>query len=106
MNVSNTRAEAALLYLADTDELCAYWRSEMQRCEYKAKSMKATAFKLASGTVAERQAETEVNDKVLQAWNEHVEAIKRYNTIENKRTTETLVLELWRSINANRRKAA
>jgi|SRR5688572_1661313 len=101
--ISDERAEKALTYLAETDLKAAELKADVERCEYKLKAMKAAVFKHSSGTVAERQAEAETDSRVEFEWKDHVEAIKAYSAVHNKRQTEALVIEVWRSVQANRR---
>lgn len=98
--------EKALTYLATTDEPCAVLKADMERAEYKLKSIKATVFLMSDGSVADRNATVETSQEVRNAWNAHCDAIKEYNAMQNKRTTEALIIEVWRSIGANRRKGS
>lgn len=104
--ISDDRAEAALNFLAETDEEAAELKANVERCEYKLKALKATVFSLSEGTVADRNATVEMSAEVQRAWNAHCDAIKAYNTVANKRTTQVLIAEVWRTCSANRRKAA
>lgn len=104
MNLTDDRAEKALRYLAETDEECAELKADMERQEYKVRAMKSTVFRMTTGTVAERQAAAECHDDVTKAEKEHCDAIQRFNAMANKRATETLVIEVWRSVFSARKR--
>jgi len=103
-SLSDEKAEAALEYLVSTDETAAEAKAAVARAEYKLKRMEATVYAITTGTVGERKAAIDTNEWVLAAQDEHIEAITAFNTIANKRTTQALVIEVWRSVQANRRK--
>lgn len=101
--IDDARLQKALTFLAETDERCAELKSDVERTEHKAKVLKHTAFLHIEGTVAEREAKAMTTDSVQNAYSEHFEAIKRYNAIANKRTTEELIVDVYRTLAANRR---
>ena len=101
--INEARLEKALSYLASTDEPCAELKADVGRSEYKAKSQKATAFLHYEGTVAEREASALTNEVVRKSYDEHFKAIRDYQAMANKRSLEVLVVDVWRSMNANRR---
>lgn len=103
--ISDSRAEKSMVYLAETDELAATLRADMERSEYVAKAKESAVFKIADGTVADRQAFAKTHPEVEAAYSEHFDAAKAYWAVANKRSTEGLVLEVWRTIQANRRHA-
>jgi len=103
MSVSDDRMEKALRYLAETDERAAELKADVERQEYKVKAMKAAVFKLSDGTVADRNAAAETADDVIKAQADHVKAIAAYMSVSNKRATETLIVDVWRTCAANRR---
>ena len=101
--ISDTRAEAALRYLAETDEACANAKAEMERAEFKVKVTKQTIFRHSEGTVAERTALADTSEFVLTAHEDYCAAMETYSHFANKRETERIVLDTWRTICANRR---
>jgi len=102
--ITDAQLESALSYLSETDEEAAELKASVERQEYKLKRMKATVFKMSAGTVAERQAEAEIHETVQGAQDDHVEAIKAFNTVANRRDTQILIVEVWRSVNSARKK--
>lgn len=103
--ISQDRMEKALAYLATTDEPCASLRADMERAEYKAKRTKAAVFQLSEGSVAERNATAETAGDTQNAYEQYFTALRDYEAMKNKRSTEEIVIETWRSLNANRRQA-
>ena len=104
--ISDERAEKALRYLAGTDESCGAAKAHQERMEYKAKTVRQLVFLLEAGTIAERQAKAEVDHDHQNALEEYFDAMKTYSAIANKRETERIVLDTWRTISANRRSGA
>jgi len=104
MSISDERMERALRYLAETDELVAEAKTQVARCEYLSKQVRARVFLTATGdTVRERECMAETSQEVSEVDGELAKAILAYEKLRAKRTTEELVTECWRSINANRR---
>jgi hypothetical protein len=101
--IDEKRLENALTYLATTDEPCASLRADMERSEFKAKSIKATVFKLSEGSVADRNAIAETAENTAAAYELYFAALHKYEAMKNKRATEAIVVDTWRSMNANRR---
>jgi len=101
--VTDERCEKALRYLASTDEQAAELKADVDRSEFKAKAMKAAAFLHLEGTVADREAGSTQMPEVAAAYEEHFKAIRAYGAVANKRAVEVLIVEVWRSVGANRR---
>lgn len=102
--IDDKRLEQALVYLATTDEPSAALRADMARTEFKAKATKAAMFKLAEGSsAAAREAIADTSVEVGEAWEKHFKAMHEYHAMANKRSTESIVIDTWRSMNASRR---
>jgi hypothetical protein len=101
--ISEERAEKALRYLVDTDEPCALAKAEMERAEYGWKATREAVFTHAEGTVAERQAIAATHHATREAHERYCAAVALYSKMANKRETERIVLDTWRTISANRR---
>jgi SOS response regulatory protein OraA/RecX len=102
--IDEARLAKALTYLATTDEPCAELRTDMERAEFKAKAIKDTLFRLTEGrSVADRQAEAGTAAQYTDAMDAYFDAMQQYEAMRNKRTTESIVVETWRSLNASRR---
>lgn len=101
--ITQERMQSALEYLWTTDDECAALRADTERLEFKAKRTKAAIFKLSEGTVAERTAIAETAGEVATAYEAYFDALHKSDAMRNRRSTETIAIEVWRSLNANRK---
>ena len=101
--ISDDRAEKALRFLVETDESCATAKGEVERAEFAYKRVREAIFTHADGTVAERQAAATQHPKTLEAHDGYVKALQTYAFMANKRDTERIVLDVYRTIQANKR---
>jgi hypothetical protein len=101
--IDEKRLENALTFLATTDEPCAALRADMERAEFRAKASKAAQFKLLEGSVADRNASAESSPETAAAYDLYFATLHKYEAMKNKRATEAIVVDTWRSMNANRR---
>lgn len=105
--ISDKRLEQAMVYLAETDEKAAELKGNVARMEYVCKSARARALLLSDEkTVESRKADAETSSLVKEAEEGYANALVAFEKIRAKRGTEELVVEVWRSIQANRRAAA
>lgn len=104
--ISDERAEKALRYLVDTDEAAAAAKAEMERAEFAYKRTREAVFTHAQGTVAERQATAMQHATTLESHERYVMSISLYNKVNNKRDTERIVLDMFRTLSANKRMGA
>jgi hypothetical protein len=102
--ISDDRAQKALVYLAESDLSCANAKADMERAEFKVKTLKQTVFLHSEGTVAERTALSDTHESVAGAHSEYCDSIAVYQGLHNKRCTEGIVMDTWRTIQANRRR--
>ena len=103
--ITQQRMEQYLNYLVSTDDDCAHARSFLEGLKEKKKTILALEFLKAKGTGQERDAKAH-SSETFTDWQEQLEeAVYKYETMRNKRITETLVVECWRSLNSNRRQA-
>lgn len=102
--ISDERLQKSLCYLSETDEPCARSKSLMIGLENQLKTVKSIAFLNTTGTMAEREAYAYSHE----TYKTHVVALEKatydYEAMRNKRLTEEMIVECWRSLNANRRK--
>ncbi len=101
--ISEERAEKALRYLVDTDEPCALALAELVRAEYGWKATREAVFTHAEVTVGERKAIAATHHATKEAHERYCAAVALYSKMANKRETERIVLDTWRTISANRR---
>lgn len=104
--ITEDRKMRALVYLAETDEECAELEGETLRRERLLEMIKSKIFLGKTGSVAERNAMAEVDPETSRAHEEWVQALVRFKSMKAKRASEALIIEVWRSENANRRQAA
>lgn len=102
--ISNDRLQKALTYLAETDEPAAKAKALLVGLDETTKTVRAQVFLKSSGTNGEREA-CAYDSK---DYREHVKKVENatmdYELYRNKRLTESLIVEVWRTVSANQRK--
>ena len=102
--ISQERLQQALKYLAETDEECGILRADVARAEFKAKSIRNTLMKaITKGSIPDRTAEAETSQEYLDAKMLEFQKFGEYEGMKNKRHTESILIDVWRSLNAGRR---
>jgi hypothetical protein len=101
--ISDERCGKALTYLANTDEDAAELKVVVARKEYLLDLARRKMFLSTSGSIELRKAQAETTKEVGSAMDEYLEAMLVYEKVKAKRLTEALIVETWRSVNANRR---
>ena len=95
--ISDERRDKALQYLATTDEECALAQSYYN-------SMKSLTKQVEGASTSDKT--KSYSDGT---YKDHIEKVEiaelSYLKIKNKRMTEAMIIECWRSENANRRVA-
>ena len=105
--ITEDRLTKALVYLAHSDQECAEAKSWVAKSEYLAKLKEAFAFKSAKGdTVKDREVAAKTDEDAQKCWNIHFEEIVKYEQIRAKRELESLIVDLDRTISANRRQGS
>lgn len=102
--ISQGKLENALEYLAQTDHEYAFEKANLERSEIVRKRVRARFFLTLDGTVADRQAGAEGKDEVVQADEEYVKTVQAFETLKARRQRAEIVIDVWRSLNASRRK--
>jgi hypothetical protein len=102
--ITQDRMEAAMHYLAETDQDYAEQKAKLERAEIVRKRTRSRIFLTEAGTVAERQAKAEIHDDVEIADDQYVTCIEVFETLKARRERAQIVIEVWRSLNAARRK--
>jgi len=104
MLVDESRVDQAMTYLASTDETFAQARGTMLRTEYLADVAESMVYKsIQGGSVEDRKREAKVAPETRAAMEKHFQAVVQFETLKARRAREVLVVDLWRSVNANRR---
>ena len=104
--ISEERVEKSLVYLAESDEHYAYAHAKAKAIEKEEKIVKAQAFinaKRLYDTVAEANAVADLSQE-YKDWKERWEnSLADVKLLENKRETEKVIWETWRTEQANLR---
>lgn len=103
MEISDDRLQKALTYLATTDAEAARAKALVEGLSEQRKTVKAILFQAAQGSNQVREAEAYASEEYTAHINKLTAAVERFETLRNKRLTESLIVEVWRSCNANRR---
>lgn len=101
---NEARVEKCLNYLAETDESFANLKASVGALEHGIKIAEAIGFLDAEGTQETRKAEARASsgyEKAVESW-ENAKA--DFHLLENKRNRAFVEIEVWRSVNASRRK--
>jgi hypothetical protein len=101
--ISEKRLEEAMRMLATTDETSAELKTNMLRKEYVMDLARRRCFLIHEGNIEERKAKAETDNSVTLAAEVYYEAVGAYEKLKAQRATEELIVEVWRSLNANRR---
>jgi hypothetical protein len=102
--LNESRVTDALTYLAQTDESLAEAKASVSRTKFLCDVAEAVAFKsIQVGSIADKNAEVKLSKAVQDAWETHFKAVVQHEKLRARREREILVVEIWRSINANRR---
>lgn len=94
----------ALRFIAETDEQLAEAKTEVERKVWICKHARALAYQATTGTVDERKAAVETNEDVVQYEMGRLDAFLAYEKLKAKRETQFLRIEVWRSLEATRRR--
>lgn len=103
--ISDVEAFDAVERMGQTDvqygQLCA----RVKAAEFLAKQAKAQAWLQASGTGQQREQLSIVSQAYKDAWKEWTDAVCERESLAAQRKTLELKVEVWRSLNAAKRKA-
>jgi hypothetical protein len=99
------KVEGAMGFMAETDEPYAVAVTDLESSDIRRKRVRARVFIESEGTVAERNAEAEVHQDTEAADEAYASALLRKETLKARRQRAELVIDLWRTLSANQRKA-
>jgi len=103
--IDEAERDKSLAYLASTDNACAKAKSLMLGLEAKEKTILATEVLGLAGTIQEKDARARTSDSYLKWIADYENSVYEYEIMKNRRTRAMLIVECWRSENANRRQA-
>ena len=105
--ISEQRLEKALIYRAETDEDHAKLKTQVEYLDWKKKKLKGDFItnkcsdNLSLGVRGEKWYASEEYGKFIK---EHKEVYEKFNIMDNKRKTEGIIIDLFRTLEASRRK--
>ena len=91
-------------FLAETDDSYAIAKADMLRSEILAKRARARVFVGSEGSVEARKAVAETHSEVTAADDELIRATLEFEGLRAKRQRAEIVIDVWRSLEASRRK--
>lgn len=98
--------EAALKYIATSAEDFARAKARVKYIEQFRKTLKARAYLEARGeTVSEREAKAYTEPEYVACLESYKDAVYDHEILVAKRLRAELVIEVWRTLNANKRAA-
>lgn len=102
--ISTERLQQALTYLAETDEQEAKLKALVEKNKRKMDAMFTTIAAHTKGTVLEREAAAYGHADYISARDAYLLALSEHGAVKNKRATECIIVDVWRSLNAARNK--
>jgi hypothetical protein len=102
--VTEDEMERALRWMATTDVELADWRVQVLRTEYLADVAESLAYRHMEGTVEDRKRACKAAPEVQTAKENWFVAVRGYEKLRAQRKSAELLIETWRSVNANQRK--
>lgn len=102
--IDENRIQKAIDYLLETDFTCAEAKVNAERLKYVGKRKRAHVVLVEVGTGQVKDAKSEIDAEVIKADDLYFECLQAYEQMSAKRKTEQLVIEVWRTEQANLRK--
>ena len=103
MDIPDERLQKALDFLAGTDLKAANAKALVEGLSEQRKTIKSILYINATGDQKKREAEAYSADEYILHIEKYQNAIADFETLKNRRMTASLIVEVWRSCNANRR---
>jgi hypothetical protein len=103
MLITEDRLQKALTYIAETDEQEAQLHALVIKTKKKEEAIFDTIAAIGEGTVLERKARAHKHPDTESAVAAHLTALSEHRHVKNKRDTEKIIIDVWRSENATRR---
>ena len=103
--ISQDRMEKALTYLATTDDEAAELQANVERAEYRARGVRDALIVHGEGGLGERQARAGCAQEYMDAMDAYFAAVAASGKVRNKRRTEEIVIDVYRTLEASRRRA-
>jgi hypothetical protein len=103
--IDERKLERAMNFLAETDASFAEEKASLRRSEILCKRVRARVYLTTEGTVATRDALSQTHPDTVAADDEYVAGVKAFETLHARRQRAELIVEVWRSLEASRRRA-
>jgi hypothetical protein len=103
-HLDESHVEKKLIFLAESDKTYALLYAAKDAHKDKLKLLKAKAFLESTGSVAERNAEADCHPDVARCIEEGENVLADFKLLEAERARANTVIEVWRSLNASRRR--
>src|SRR5882757_3886166 len=103
MIVTDKEVERAIRYLEQTDAEVADWKVAVMRAEHMVDVTESTVYQAASGSIEDRKRFAKASPEVMIKQEELFRAVRNHEVIRAKRKRAELMVELWRTLSANRR---
>ena len=104
MIVSEEKLEKALNFLSDSDDEFAEAKANMLRAEIRVDRAKARVFVTETGSVEERKAKARISEAVTGQEDDYIAAIQAYERLKAWRQRAEIVIDVYRTLEASRRK--
>ena len=101
--VTEERLTLALTLLASSDEESAELKVNAMRKEYLVDLKRKQLFLTSEGNIEARKAKAETSREVQDSITNYLDATVEFEKLKAKRTTEALIVEVWRTQSANQR---
>lgn len=105
MIVTDKNVSDALTYLADDPHPIALARYELTQAENKSRETFSSCYLAAGGSVEARKAAAEIEPTYVEAKKAEAETVKEYERHRSRVRAAEMLLEIWRSEQANARAA-
>jgi hypothetical protein len=106
LTITEARIEKALITLAQTDERFGELKAEEKRAERQVKSALALAKKSSNATSNAAKEDDALDSQIYKdAVNHAFEVTKELETLKAQRDLEHVVMDIWRTLEASRRRA-
>jgi hypothetical protein len=103
--ITKDEAGAAVRRIAETDPNFAEAKTEVERATWLCKHSRAIVYEAVDGkSVEDRKQAVERHEKVIAAEERRLSAVLAFEKLKAERETKQLIIEVWRSVEATRRR--
>lgn len=103
--ITKDEASNAVRRIAETDNDFADTKTEVERSSWLCKHARAIVYEVVDGkSVEDRKQAVERHEKVIAAEERRLSAVLAFEKLKAERETKQLIIEVWRSVEATRRR--